>query len=168
MPPPIESQAIDPSAPGSAPPAAVVEGAAQVAEASEDLLVRAQQSMPGKMQEQRTSERVRLRLRAVLVTDIDGTSQKLHGKTVDISGTGVSFVTTHNLSMPRTGTLYIMAGQGDSTHPATIIEAQCRLVVCVLASREGGFRLSLAFTKVAGDGQAILKRLLKDRQPQHA
>ena len=170
-PPPPESAAAEPATAVAEPAPAVAEPAPVVAKAnspvgghSGQLMMKAQQSMPGKMQEERAAERLRMQLRAVLITEKNGVQKKSHGKTIDISSTGVSVVIANNLCVPQTGTVFIMADQGDETHPAVIIEAQCRLIVSVLSSGQGGFRLSLAFTKLLRDGPDILKKLLKDKR----
>lgn len=149
---------------GSPHPAEVEEIPA-AAQSSGDLLTKAQQHMPGQMQDHRGAERVRMRLPAVLLPEISGFKEKLHGHTVDISSTGCSFVTLRNLNTPQTGTVFIMAKRADKTHPAIIVEAQCRLVYTVLSSQQGGFRISIAFSKVLGDGAKVLKELLKDKHP---
>lgn len=147
----------------SAAPAA--EATAPSAEGGAPLLMQAQQTMPGQARENRASQRVRVRLRAVLITEHNGTRKRSHGQTVDLSGSGLSFVTRYDLTIPQTGTIYVMAEQGDDTHPAAIIEAQCRLVNSVLSSRQGGFRLGIALTRILGDGEKVLKQLLKSKQP---
>ncbi|MCX7173688.1 MAG: PilZ domain-containing protein [Proteobacteria bacterium] len=130
-----------------------------------NLLVAAQQAMPGESKESRSSERVRVRLRAVLITEKDGTQAKLHGHTADISGTGVSFVSKYAMTTPQPGTIFVMVDPGASTHPAIIIEAQCRLIVCVLSSQQGGFRIGLEFSKMSDESRKLLRKLLKDKQP---
>jgi hypothetical protein len=147
------------------PRPAEVEKIPPAAQGSGDLLTKAQQHMPGQMQDYRGAERIRMRLPAVLFSEISGIKEKSHGHSVDISSSGCSFVTLRNLRTPQPGSVFIMAKRANKANPAVIIEAQCRLIDSVFSSQQGGFRISISFTKLLGDGAQVLKELLKDKHP---
>ena len=69
------------------------------------------------------------------------------------------------MCVPQSGTIFIMVSQGDKMHQAVFIEARCRLVASILSSKQGGFRLSIAFTKILNDGKQVLGMLLKEKHP---
>lgn len=161
----VETAAVSSVATDESPRPAEEEKIPPAAQGSGDLLTKAQQQMPGQMQDHRGAERVRMRLPAVLFSEISGTKEKSHGHTVDISSAGCSFVTLRNLSTPQPGTVFIMAKRADKTNPAVIVEAQCHLVYSVFSSQQGGFRISISFNKISGDGAQVLKQLLKDKHP---
>lgn len=163
--------AADSSGAPSAPPDAASAKAAGDAgtpatQGSSDLLLNAQKAMPGQAVEKRSTDRFLVRLQALLLTeDKAGVEKKTQGHTVDIGYAGVSFLSKYDIPPPQSGIIYILARRADGEHPAVIVEAKCRIVASVLSARQGGFRLSIAFTKVLNDGEQVLKNLLKDKRP---
>lgn len=112
------------------------------------------------MDDNRSGPRCIKRLRAVLAMDEGGKQVTVHGKTQDVSLTGLSFVSKDSLRVPRTVTVYVLVGPGDDKHAPVIFEAQGRMLNCVLSPQQGGFRLGIQFTKIAGDGKKIMQKLM--------
>lgn len=119
------------------------------------------------MQDDRSSPRYVKHLRAVLIIEENGKQPTIHGKTQDISLTGVSFISRYNLSsFPQPATVCLLISPGEGTNQPVVFEAQSKIVSSVLSPKQGGFRLGIEFTKVAGHGKQILQKLLVARLAQ--
>lgn len=112
------------------------------------------------MEENRQSQRHVKRLRAVILQDVNGAPTKIHGKTLDISTTGVSIICDYSLKSKQLLTVCLLIHAGDQTRPPVIFEAKCKIVVCVLAPQQGGFRIGFEFVQIEGDGAKVLKKFL--------
>ena len=118
------------------------------------------------MEDNRSSPRFVKRLRAVLNVEEKGKQTTIHGKTQDVSITGVSFISELNLAIPQSATVFLLISPGEGTKQPVVFEAQCNIVSSVLSPQQGGFRLGIAFTKVAGEGKQVLQKLLVARMAQ--
>ena len=100
------------------------------------------------------------RLRAVIIYEENGRPTKIHGKTQDISTSGVSIVTDYNLASPHPITVCLLIHPGDQMNPPVVFEAQSKIVSSVLSRQQGGFRIGIEFRKIEGDGAQVLHRFL--------
>ena len=114
------------------------------------------------MADHRKDQRHSKRLRAVIIVDENGKQSKTHGKTQDISASGVSIITEYNLSSPHRGTVCLLLHPGDQTKPPVIFEAKSKIVSSVFSRQQGGFRIGVEFQIVAGDGANLLQKLLSE------
>jgi len=94
------------------------------------------------------------------VVDENGKRNSIQGKTLDISSDGTSFVSSLNIQLAQEGTLYLMLNPGDAKNPPVVFETQCKVISCVLAPQQGGFRLGLHFTKMPGENKQVLQKFL--------
>lgn len=112
------------------------------------------------MEENRRTQRHARRLRAVIICDENGKSAKTHGRTHDISTSGVSVISDYNLLSSHPITLCLLISPGDQIHPPVIFEAKSKIVSSVLSRQQGGFRIGIEFLKIQGDGAQVLHRFL--------
>ncbi|MFA6310027.1 MAG: PilZ domain-containing protein [Sterolibacterium sp.] len=115
------------------------------------------------MEDHRHSQRHARRLRAVIICDETGRPAKTHGKTHDISTSGVSIISDYSLLSPHPITVCLLISPGDQIHPPVIFEAKSKIVSCVLSRQQGGFRIGVEFLKIAGDGAQVLHKFLAGR-----
>lgn len=112
------------------------------------------------MEDSRKNQRHAKRLRAVLIVDEDGNQSKTHGRTHDVSSGGASIISDYNLVSKHPITVCILLRPGDPINPPLIFEAKSRVVHSVLSRQQGGFRISVEFLDIAGDGATTLKKFL--------
>lgn len=117
------------------------------------------------MEENRQSPRHSKRLRAVIISDDNGSASKIHGKTLDISATGVSIISDYNLNTSGPVNVCLLMHPGDRGSPPVIVEAKSRVIYSILSRQQGGFRISLEFTKFVDDGAKVLKKFLAPSAP---
>lgn len=119
------------------------------------------------MEEHRKHQRHSRRLRAVIIVDENGKPAKTHGKTQDISTSGVSIISDYNLLSRQPVTVCLLIHPGDKVIPPVIVEAKSKIVYSVLSREQGGFRISLEFQNIAGDGATVLKKFLAGSPAAH-
>ena len=112
------------------------------------------------MDDNRKSQRHARRLRAVIVCDEPGKPAKTHGKTQDLSNTGAAIISDCNLLSKQPVTVCLLVRPGDQINPPLVFEARSRIISCVLSRQQGGFRISVEFSKIEGDGSIVLKKFL--------
>ena len=112
------------------------------------------------MEEHRKSPRGSIHWRGLVVTEENGRRRTAHGKTHDVSLTGVSVVCDLNLPLFIPVTVYLLVHPGDHVHPQLMVEVQGKIMNSVLSSKQGGFRLGILFTKFAGYSKDLLQKHL--------
>lgn len=112
------------------------------------------------MEDHRKSQRHVKRLRAVILYEENGKPAKIHGKTQDISTSGVSIITDYNLMSTHLITVCLLIHPGDPVNPPVVFEAQSKIASSVLSRQQGGFRIGIEFRKIEGDGAQILHKFL--------
>lgn len=112
------------------------------------------------MEESRKHLRHSRQLRAAIICEGSGKPVKAYGKTLDVSASGASIVTDCNLANLQPVTVCLLIHPGDQINPPVIVEARSRIVFSIFSGRQGGFRISVEFVKIEGDGAKILQKMM--------
>lgn len=114
--------------------------------------------------ERRAAFRAPLHLRAALVYHrvIGGQSRPTyHGRTHDISITGLSLVVDHNVFTEDEVSILLAVPAIAHGLPDQIIEINARMIYTVFSSEHDAFRIGLAFRRFKRNGKQHLRQLLE-------
>ena len=100
----------------------------------------------------------------VAIVNKDGDRNDIyHGRTYDVSLSGISVLLDRNMLFTSEVVLLLAIPPMHQGQKETIIEIQCRLTHTVLDSEHSQFRLGMKFIHFKGDGQRILSDILSKR-----
>ncbi|MDD5175155.1 MAG: PilZ domain-containing protein [Sterolibacterium sp.] len=112
------------------------------------------------MEDNRKDPRFAARWRCAIVFEGNGKRETIQGRTNDVSISGVSVICHRNITPLHAITIHLLIDPGNGNHPPVIVEAQGNVKNNVLSGQQGGFRLSIQFTKFARDGKQVLQSQL--------
>ena len=101
--------------------------------------------------------------RVAIVNKASSNHDIYHGRTNDVSMTGLSILLEHNKSFSSEVTVLIAIPPMQLGMKETIVEAQCMLTHTVLDSVHSQFRLGMKFLHFKGEGKIILSDVLSAR-----
>ena len=104
-----------------------------------------------------------LHWRVAIVNKNGGRDEIFHGRTHDISQSGVSIHVERNVFFTEDVILLIGIPPQHHGLRETIVEVQCRVMHTVLDSDHGMFRIGMMFVHFKGDGKRILTDVLSKR-----
>ncbi|MBI5919299.1 MAG: PilZ domain-containing protein [Nitrosomonadales bacterium] len=116
-----------------------------------------------KLAEHRKHQRFLVHWRAALVYKNDGTREVFQGRTYDISISGASLYSEHNIFVEGPITLLLAMQPLHPGQSETTVEIQCRMIYTVLSSHHHRFRIGLHFLHFKDDGKAKLQQALSKR-----
>ena len=106
--------------------------------------------------EKRRSPRYRAHWRVAIVCENDTTREIFHGRSHDISLTGISVYSDHNIFVESPVTILLAIPPLEKGQPKKIIEIRSKMLYTILASNNRGFRIGLKFVRFKGDGKKML------------
>lgn len=112
------------------------------------------------MEDKRKTPRVLVHWRSAIVFAANGEQSKIEGISHDVSSDGVSVICHRNIPANRAVMVYLLIRTGDRDKPEMVVEAQGKVIYCVLSGEQGGFRVGIEFLKFAGEGKNILERYM--------
>lgn len=114
--------------------------------------------------EHRKHPRYRVRWRVAIVFDNRGENTTFHGRTHDLSISGASVYSDHNIFVEEPVKVLLAIPSYSSNQSDRIIEISCRMIYTVLSSSHHQFRTGLHFLHFKDDGKKILETNLAKRQ----
>lgn len=116
------------------------------------------------MIEQREAKRYLLHWRAAIVHQNNaGKEEIFHGRTYDISTSGVAVCSDHNIFTDSPVTIVLAVPALHPGEKQKVIEISSKMVYTVHASNGRGFRIGLRFLRFKGDGKKVLAHHLEQR-----
>ncbi|MFA6312545.1 MAG: PilZ domain-containing protein [Sterolibacterium sp.] len=112
------------------------------------------------MEDKRKIPRVLVHWRSAIVVAANGEQSTIEGISHDISSEGVSVICHRNIPLNRAVTVCLLIRTGNRDNPELVVEAQGKVVYCVLSGEQGGFRVGIQFLKFAGESKNILERYM--------
>ncbi len=91
--------------------------------------------------------------------------ERFYGKTDDMSLSGVSLYSEHNIFVESPVTVLISIPSSQPGTRQSLVEIRCKMVYTYLCSKGGGFRTGLHFLRFKGEGKKILRAALDARVP---
>lgn len=115
--------------------------------------------------EQREAPRFILHWRAAIVhKNNSGKEEIFHGRTRDISTSGMAICSERNVFTNTLVTVLLAVPPLNPGEKQKVIEVQSKMVYTVHSSTGHGFRIGLRFIKFKGDGKKVLTLQLEHRQ----
>ena len=104
-----------------------------------------------------------VRWRVAIVNKSSGENDIYHGRTYDVSVSGISVLLERNMSFTSEVVILLAIPPMHQGQKETILEIQCGLTHSVLDSVHNLFRLGMRFIHFKGDGKRILSDILSKR-----
>ena len=104
-----------------------------------------------------------VRWRVAIVNKSSGKNDIYHGRTYDVSMSGISILLEHNMAFTPEVVILLAIPPMHQGQKETILEIQCGLTHSVLDSAHNLFRLGMRFIHFKGDGKRILSDVLSKR-----
>lgn len=104
-----------------------------------------------------------VRWRVAIVNNSGGTHQIYHGRTYDMSMSGISILLEHNVIFTSKVVVLVAIPPMHPGQKEIIVEVQSSLMHTVLDPVHNQFRLGMRFINFKGDGQKILSDILSKR-----
>lgn len=125
-----------------------------------------EESLPGQHNQRRKLNRYLVHWKIAVVFDsaVQG-KERFYGKTDDMSLSGVSLYSEHNIFVESPVTVLISIPKSAPDARQSIVEVRCKMVYTYLCSKGHGFRTGLKFLRFKGEGKKILKAALEQRIP---
>ncbi len=111
----------------------------------------------------RTRFRHPVHWRVAIVNKSSGGNEIFHGRTNDLSMSGISILLDHNISFTSEVVVLLAIPPMHHGLKETIVEIECSLAHSVLDSVHGQFRFGMKFHYFKGDGKRILSDVLSKR-----
>jgi hypothetical protein len=117
--------------------------------------------------ENRKRERYLLHWKIAVVYEHNdnGESKRFYGKTFDVSLTGTSIYSDHNIFVEGPIIVLISMPSPDDPSKNKMLEIKSRMAYTYLCSNRQRFRTGIQFTEFKGDGKELLKALLDKKIP---
>ena len=113
--------------------------------------------------EQRKHPRYRVHWRVAIVHGKEGKHEIFHGRTHDLSISGASVYSDHNIFVEEPVSVLLAMPPLTAESREKIVEIRCRMVYTVLASSHHQFRIGLHFLHFKGEGRNLLLENLSQR-----
>lgn len=104
-----------------------------------------------------------VRWRVAIVNKGEGKNDIYHGRTYDVSLSGISILLDHNIFFTTEVVVLLAIPPMHQGLKETIVEIQCVLTHSVLDSVHSQFRLGMKFLHFKGDGHKVLSDVLSKR-----
>lgn len=104
-----------------------------------------------------------VRWRIALVNKGDGKNDIYHGRTYDVSMSGINVLLEHNVFFTSEVVVLLAIPPTLPGQKETIVEIQCNIMHTVLDSEHKQFRLGMKFVQFKRDGKRILSDILSKR-----
>jgi c-di-GMP-binding flagellar brake protein YcgR len=91
--------------------------------------------------------------------------ERFYGKTDDMSLSGVSLYSEHNIFVETPVTVLISIPKSAPGARQSMVEVRCQMVYTYLCSKGLGFRTGLKFLRFKGEGKKTLKAALDQKIP---
>ncbi len=101
--------------------------------------------------------------RVAIVNKNSGKNEIYHGRTHNVSTSGVSILADHNIFFTTEVVILLAIPPMHQGMKETILEIQCSPTHSVLDSEHGQFRLGMKFSHFKDDGKRILSDILSKR-----
>ena len=127
------------------------------------------QSHAGSNSNSRRFHRYPVRWRVAIINKHRNKNDTYHGRTQNVSLSGVSILTDHNVFFTTEVVILLAIPPTYQGQKESIVEIQCSGVYTVLDSVSGQFRIGMRFDQFKGDGKRILsdvlsKRLIREKE----
>ena len=113
--------------------------------------------------EKRRGYRHRLHWRVAIINKGQNNDDIYHGRTHDISLTGVSILIEHNVTFTSEVVVLLEIPPIHLGQKKTLVEVQCNTTYTLLDSVHSLFRLGMRFVHFKGDGKRVLSDILSKR-----
>ena len=112
---------------------------------------------------------LRLKL-VVLYPQIEGRPAKpmFHGKTSDISMSGLSMLVDYNVFQEGEVTVVLALPPAHARGPRKVVTSTAEMTYAIHSSKLDAFKIGLAFRAFRGDGKALLEAVLQDALKQES
>lgn len=104
-----------------------------------------------------------VRWRVAIVNKVGGNKEIYHGRTFDISISGVSILLERNMFFSTNVIILLAIPPTHQGQRETIVEVECAIMHTVLDSEHQQFRMGLKFIHFKGNGKATLADILSKR-----
>ena len=112
---------------------------------------------------QRRHYRHPVRWRVAVVNKSGGNNEIYHGRTYDVSVSGISILLERNMFFTTNVVILLAIPPMHQGQRETIVEIECSITHTVLDSEHQQFRMGLRFIHFKGNGKAILTDVLSKR-----
>lgn len=115
--------------------------------------------------EHRKDPRYRIHLHVALVYEKKGESEIFHGKTHDLSMSGASVYSDHNIFVEEPIKVLLAIPSHSSNQSTRLVEIHTKMAYTVMPANYHKFRIGLQFLSFKGNGRSVLAEYLSNRTP---
>jgi c-di-GMP-binding flagellar brake protein YcgR len=115
--------------------------------------------------ELRKFPRYRLHLHVAIVYENKGQSEIFHGRTHDVSLSGASVYSDHNIFVTEPIKVLLAIPSPSSNQSTRLVEIHTKMAYTVMPANHNKFRIGLNFLRFKADGRSILQEYLSNRTP---